>query len=195
MKDKLTVGLGVTGSFCTHRTLLKAIDDILLTDDKIEFLPILSYNAANTDTRFGKAEDLKKELEKKTGKKPIETITDAEPVGPSGILDAMIIAPCTGNTLAKLNLGITDTPVLMAAKAHLRNNKPLILFISTNDALGNNLKNIADLYNKKNITFVPFAQDDPVKKPNSLISKPEFILPAIKEALKGKQLQPVIAKD
>ena len=135
---------------------------------------------------------MREDIEEITGHKIIDTIMGAEPIGPKGYLDAMVIAPCTGNTLAKLANGITDSPVLMAAKAHLRNNKPLIISISTNDAMGINFKNIGLLMNMKNIYFVPFAQDDPVKKPNSLIANLKLIPDTIEMAMQGKQIEPVL---
>ena len=148
--------------------------------------------AVSYDTRFGKGDTFVKDIQRITGKHGIFTIQEAEPIGPKAYLDVLVIAPCTGNTLAKLCNGITDSPVLMAAKAHIRNNKPLIISISTNDAMGMNFKNIGMLMNMKNIYFVPFYQDDPVKKPNSLIGKLSMIPETIEEALKGKQLQPVL---
>jgi len=120
------------------------------------------------------------------------TISEAEPIGPGSLLDILVLFPCTGNTIAKLANGITDTPALMAAKAHLRNNKPLLISISTNDALGMNMKNIGLLLNAKNIYFIPFGQDNPQKKPNSMIAHTEFLIPALEAALEGRQYQPVI---
>lgn len=127
-----------------------------------------------------------------TGNKGLRTITEAEPIGPKGLLDVMVIAPCTGNSLAKLEAGITDTPVLMAAKAHLRNNRPLVISISTNDALGMNFKNIGKLMYMKNIYFVPFGQDDYAKKPSSMVAKTKWLPETIEEALRGRQIQPVL---
>ena len=147
---------------------------------------------ADTDTRFGTAHDLMREMERICDHRVIATQKEAEPIGPKGLLDLLIIAPCTGNTLAKLANGITDTPVLMAAKAHLRNGRPLVISVSTNDALGINLKNIGLLFNMKNIYFVPFGQDDPVKKPTSMIARTGLIEDTLKEALEGRQIQPVI---
>ena len=155
-------------------------------------IPIFSYQTQNCDTRFGTAKEFMEEVCDITGNPGIRTLQEAEPIGPKAYLDVLVIAPCTGNTLAKLCNGITDSPVLMAAKAHIRNNKPLIISISTNDAMGMNFKNIGMLMNMKNIYFVPFYQDDPVKKPNSLIGKLSMIPETIEEALKGKQIQPVL---
>jgi len=145
-----------------------------------------------TDTRFGLAKHWGDELQRIAGKKPITSIVEAEPIGPKGYFDVLIIAPCTGNTLAKLAQGAADGTVLMAAKAHLRNQRPLIIAISTNDGLGNNAKNISILLNAKNIFFVPFGQDDPFKKPNSLIARFDKILDAVFYASEGKQIQPLL---
>lgn len=192
MQDKkLTVGLAVTGSFCTFAKI-KEITAQLAGENNMRIIPIYSFHVKEMDTRFGRAEDFCREMEEITGEKGISTMQEAEPIGPSGYLDALIIAPCTGNTMAKLCAGITDSPVLMAAKAHLRNEKPLILSISTNDALGMNFKNIGMLMNMKHIYFVPFGQDNYEKKTNSMIAHTQLIGSTLKEALKGKQVQPVI---
>lgn len=185
-----TVGLALTGSFCTYGKTFPQIE--ILLDAGASVQTIFSNAAQNIDSRFGKSEDFRSRAEEMTGRKPIYTIEEAEPIGPKGYLDVLVILPCTGNTLAKLAQGITDGPVLMAAKAHLRNEKPLILSISTNDALSMNLKNIGLLMNTKNIYFVPFGQDDPVKKPNSMIAHTDMLLPTIEKALQGKQIQPVV---
>ena len=155
-------------------------------------VPIYSYQTQQLDTRFGKAEAFLEDVTKMTGKQGIRTIQEAEPIGPKALLDVMVIAPCTGNTLAKLEAGIVDTPVLMAAKAHLRNNRPLVISISTNDALGMNFKNIGALMYMKNIYFVPFGQDDYEKKPSSMIAKTKWLPETIEEALHGRQIQPVL---
>lgn len=185
-----TIGIGITGSFCTFDKVKIEIREMKQVFGDI--VPIFSNYAASYDTRFGTAEKMREDIEEITGHKIIDTIMGAEPIGPKGYLDAMVIAPCTGNTLAKLANGITDSPVLMAAKAHLRNNKPLIISISTNDAMGINFKNIGLLMNMKNIYFVPFAQDDPVKKPNSLIANLKLIPDTIEMAMQGKQIEPVL---
>ncbi len=157
------------------------------------FVQTIFSDAAQTiDSRFGKAKDFLQKAEEITGIPPILTIPDAEPIGPKSLLDILVLFPCTGNTLAKLANGITDTPVLMAAKAHLRNNKPLLISISTNDALGMNMKNISLLLNTKNIYFIPFGQDNPTKKPNSMIAHTSLLIPALESALSGKQYQPII---
>ena len=153
---------------------------------------IFSNAASSTDSRFGRAEDFIKLATDMTGNPPIMTIPEAEPIGPGNIIDILVIFPCTGNTLAKLANGITDSPALMAAKAHLRNNRPLLISISTNDALGMNMKNIGLLMNSKNIYFIPFGQDNPEKKPNSMIAHTELLIPSIEAALEGRQYQPVI---
>ncbi len=188
--SRYTIGIGITGSFCTFDKVKIEIREMKQVFGDI--VPIFSNSAASYDTRFGTAEKMREDIEEITGHKIIDTIMGAEPIGPKGYLDAMVIAPCTGNTLAKLANGITDSPVLMAAKAHLRNNKPLIISISTNDAMGINFKNIGLLMNMKNIYFVPFAQDDTVKKPNSLIANLKLIPDTIEMAMQGKQIEPVL---
>ena len=171
------IGIGITGSYCTYKKVFEELRR--LADTKANIFTIFSDNASTTDTRFGKSKDFL-------------TIPAAEPIGPKSMLDILVIAPCTGNTLSKLANGISDTPVLMAAKAHLRNNRPLVIFLSTNDALGMNLKNIGILLNTKNIYFVPFGQDDYIKKPNSMIAHVDLIEDTIEKALIGRQIQPVI---
>lgn len=188
--SELTIGIAMTGSFCTLSSVVSQTEQLVHLG--INVIPIFSSHAQVTDTRFGKASDWMKRMTQLTQATPICTIEEAEPLGPSNKLDVLVIAPCTGNTLAKLTAGITDTPVLMAAKGHLRNNKPLIICLASNDALGMNLKNIGVLLNSKNIYFVPFYQDDFLKKPNSLISDPTLLLPTIESALAGNQLQPII---
>ena len=179
-KDK-NIGVGITGSYCTYKKVFEELKH--LADTKANIITIFSDNAASTDSRFGKCKDFLSLAEEISGHPPIVTIPDAEP---------MIIAPCTGNTLSKLANGISDTPVLMAAKAHLRNNRPLVIFLSTNDALGMNLKNIGILLNTKNIYFVPFGQDNYISKPNSMIAHVDLIEETIEKALSGRQIQPVI---
>lgn len=188
--DGVKVGIGITGSFCTLDKIVEEIQKLI--NEGADVYPVLSFNVNNLDTRFGKAEYWKKEIENITGKAVISTIQDAEPIGPKGFLDIFVIAPCTGNTLAKIANGITDTPVCMAWKAHLRNNKPALIGISTNDGISANGKNLGLLMNMNNIYFVPFGQDDAVKKQNSIISKYDLLIPSILEALEGRQIQPVI---
>lgn len=184
------IGWGIAGSFCNYEYVFPQIER--LKELGADIYPIMSYNAASLDTKFGKSEGWNQKLKDITGKEIIQTIQDAEPVGPQLNLDIMVVAPCTGNTLAKLANAITDTPLTMACKAHLRNQRPLVLAIATNDALGANAKNLGLLLNMKNIYFVPFSQDDPYRKPNSMISNFEKIEETLEEALKGKQIQPII---
>lgn len=186
----VNIGIGITGSFCTFDKIKLQIMNIV--EKGANVIPIFSYNAATTNTRFGNAEEFVNEIEGITQNTAILTIEDAEPLGPKGLVDIMMIAPCSGNTLAKLSTGITDTPVLMAAKAHIRNNKPLVISISTNDALGLNLKNIGVLLNTKGIYFVPFGQDNSSGKPKSMVASTELMIPTLKLALDGTQIQPII---
>ena len=188
----LKIGFALSGSFCNFQYVFPQIEK--LVDKGVDMYPIISYAVDSFDTRFGTAEEWKARLRKITGKELITTITEAEPVGPKLDLDLVVVAPCTGNTIAKLANAITDTPVTMACKAHLRNQKPLLLAIASNDGLGANAKNIGLLLNMKNVYFVPFTQDDPRGKPNSLISDFEKIEASIKEALSYKQIQPVLDK-
>ena len=184
------IGIAFTGSFCTYARIFEELKALQKEGAVIQ--TIFSNSAQRIASRFGTAESFLKKAEEITGIPPILTIKDAEPIGPKSLLDLLVIFPCTGNTLAKLANGITDTPVLMAAKAHLRNDKPLLLSVSTNDALGLNMKNIGLLINAKNIFFIPFGQDNPVKKPTSLISHPELLIPSIESALNKQQIQPLI---
>lgn len=184
------IGVAFTGSFCTYERVFTELKNLVQEGAQVQ--TIFSNAAQSIDSRFGNAEDFVKGAEKITGIAPMLTIAQAEPIGPKGLLDLLVILPCTGNTIAKLANGITDTPVLMAAKAHLRNERPLLLSISTNDALGMNMKNIGLLLNAKHVYFVPFGQDNAKKKPNSMIAHTELLVPAAKAALEGKQYQPVI---
>ena len=185
-----TVGFALTGSFCTFSKVLKELENVAATGAKI--IPIMSEIAYSTDTRFGTAEEFRNRMETICKNPIIKTVKEAEPIGPKGYLDVLVIAPCTGNTLAKLASGIADSSVTMAAKAHLRNQKPVVIAPSTNDGLGNAAKNIGVLLNNKNLYFVPFGQDDHVKKPNSLVADMTKILPALEAALDGEQLQPIL---
>ena len=189
IKNK-NIGIAFTGSFCTFERAFTQLAK--LKECKCNIYPIFSYNSASINTRFGKSDDFIKRAWEITNNKPILTIEDAEPIGPKAFLDVLVIMPCTGNTAAKLCHGITDSPVLMAAKAHLRNEVPLVISIATNDGLGANMKNIGTLMNTKNIYFVPFGQDEPHKKTKSLIAHTELLIPTIEYALDKKQLQPVI---
>lgn len=184
------IGVALTGSYCTYDQVFPQIER--LVQEEAEVYTIFSDRSQITDTRFGKADDFMKKAEAITGKEPITTIVEAEKNGPNNLLDVVIIAPCTGNSLAKLAHAITDSPVLMAAKCQLRNNKPVVLAIATNDALGNNMKNIGILLNTKNIYFVPFGQDNYRKKPFSMIAHFDLIIPTLEEALSGRQLQPIV---
>lgn len=184
------VGFGITGSFCTFDKIKTQIK--VLKDEGANIIPVYSFNAYNMDNRFTEAAKFVDEIKNITASYDIHTIQGAEPVGPKKLFDIMIIAPCTGNTAAKLCNGIVDTPVLMAAKAHMRNNRPLVISISTNDALGINFKSIGSLMVMKNIFFVPFGQDDYMTKPNSMVADVSLIRETLEEALEGRQLQPVI---
>ena len=184
------IGVALTGSFCTYEKTFVQLRK--LKEEGAEIVTIFSNVSQTIDSRFGSPQDFMKEAEEITGSRPLLTISQAEPIGPKSLLDLLIILPCTGNTAAKLANGITDSPVLMAAKAHLRNEKPLLISISTNDALGMNMKNIGILLNVKHIFFVPFGQDDPEKKPNSMTARTEMLIPAAEAALEERQYQPVI---
>jgi len=184
------VGFALTGSHCTYDEVLTQIQRFV--DAGADVIPIASHTVMNTDTRFGSSADWQKKIRDMTGNDIISTIVDAEPLGPSKLLDVLVIAPCTGNTTSKLANAITDSPVLMAAKAQMRNQRPLVLAISTNDGLGLNLANIAKLIFSKHIYFVPFGQDDPFVKPNSLVSRMDLIMETCEASLEGRQLQPVL---
>lgn len=186
---KATIGFAMCGSFCTFSKAFEQMQR--LVDMGYDVIPIMSRNASTTDTRFGRAEEMVKKAEKITGKRVLSTSVDTEPIGPKDMCDLLLIAPCTGNTLAKLSLGVTDTSVTMAAKSHLRVLKPVLLCVATNDALGASAQNIGRLLNTKNIYFVPLKQDDPVKKPNSLVADFSKIPVCAEAALNGKQVQPV----
>jgi len=184
------VGVALTGSFCTYEKTFRILEE--LADAGANLFPILSDAAQQISSRFGSPDVYLERIRKITGREPILTIETAEPIGPSSFLDVLAIVPCTGNTAAKLAGGITDSPVLMAAKAHLRVNKPLVIAISTNDGLGMNLKNVGTLFNSKNIYFVPFGQDNWEKKPNSLVAHLNLLKPTLELALEHKQYQPVL---
>lgn len=184
------VGVAFTGSFCTYQKVFSELENLSREGAVIQ--TIFSDAAQTIDSRFGEAKDFVEKARVLSKTNPMLTISQAEPIGPKSLLDILVILPCTGNTIAKLANGITDTPVLMAAKAHLRNDKPLLLSISTNYALGMNMKNIGLLLNAKNVYFVPFGQDDPEKKPNSMIAHTDLLIPSLEAALEGRQYQPVI---
>ena len=184
------IGFVLTGSFCTFSKTIPKIKE--LVNLGAEILPIMSFNAYNMDTKFGKAEDFINEIEEITGNEIIHTIKDAEPIGPKKLTDIMIIAPATGNTMAKLANDIIDTPATMAAKSHLRNNNPIVLAVSTNNGLSGNAENIGKLLNRNNYYFVPFRQDNPITKPRSLVFDPDYIIKTIESALKREQIQPIL---
>lgn len=191
MAEKIRLGFAVCGSFCTFKRVLEELEKLA---KEYDITPIMSSGAAFTDTRFGKAEDLRRRITEICGKEPITTIAGAEPIGPQALLDVLVIEPCTGNTLGKLANGITDTAVTMAAKAHLRNGRPVVLAVSTNDALGASARNIGTLMNARNIYFVPMRQDAPQGKPASVVANFAKTGAAIKAALEGKQVQPVLVQ-
>ncbi|MCH5184887.1 MAG: dipicolinate synthase subunit B [Oscillospiraceae bacterium] len=184
------IGFAITGSFCTFEKTFLALEALSKTGADI--YPIMSENVYSTDTRFGKCADFIARAEKICGKKIIKSVKEAEPIGPKQMLDILVIAPCTGNTIAKIASGIADSSVTMAVKAHLRNCRPVVIAVSTNDALANAAKNIGMLLNYKNIYFVPFGQDDYIKKPNSLVADFTKLNAAIDAALENKQLQPIL---
>ena len=188
--DGLRIGFAMTGSFCTFSKVMKEIE--ALSQKGADLVPIMSEMAWNTDTRFGKAEEFIEKFKSISQKDIIHTIKDAEPIGPKNLLDALIVAPCTGNTISKIANGITDSCVAMATKATLRNKAPVIIAVSTNDGLGSSAKNIGILLNKANVYFVPFGQDDPKGKPDSLVADMTKIADTLQEALAGRKLQPQI---
>ena len=188
--DGLKIGFALTGSHCMLHEVVKVMKR--LVDEGASVTPIISYSVDNMDTRFGKAEDWKHQFQEITQKEPINTIPNAEPIGPKKMFDCVVIAPCTGNTLAKLANGITDSPALMAAKSHLRNQSPVVLAISTNDGLGLNARNIGTLLITKNVYLVPFGQDNPAMKANSLVAHMDKVPETILMACEGKQIQPVL---
>jgi dipicolinate synthase subunit B len=184
------IGFGLTGSHCTYDAVYPQIEALVKAGADV--VPIVTATVKQTETRFGKGEDWIERIENLTGKKVIQSIVDAEPLGPKKPLDCMVIAPLTGNSMSKLANALTDSPVLMAAKATLRNHHPVVVGISTNDALGLNGVNLMRLMATKNIYFIPFGQDHPFKKPNSMVADMNKLLPTVEAALEGKQLQPVI---
>lgn len=189
LKDK-RIGLAVTGSFCTFDTAILCARELVSAGAIVT--GIMSHITSATDTRFTTADAFKATLAEITGASPICTIAEAEPIGPKKLFDLLLVLPATGNTIAKVAHGIADTSVTMAVKSHLRNNRPVVFAISTNDALGNNAKNIGALLNAKNIFFVPFGQDDPVNKPKSMVFLKSKVVAASEDALEGRQLQPLV---
>ncbi|MBQ9658082.1 MAG: dipicolinate synthase subunit B [Clostridia bacterium] len=184
------VGFVITGSFCTFEKTIEQLKNIV--KEKAEVIPIMSHNAYNMETKFGKAKDFIEKIEQITGKEIIHTIQQAEPIGPKNMTDIMIIAPATGNTMAKLANDIIDTSATMAAKSHLRNNLPLVIAPSTNNGLGANAVNIAKLLNRKNYYFVPFKQDNPITKPRSIVFDPTYVIKTLEYALEKEQIQPIL---
>lgn len=189
LKDK-KIGFTLTGSFCTFQKVIPKMKEIKKLG--AEIIPIMSFNSYNLDTKFGKAKDFIEEIENITGKEIIHTIQGAEPIGPKKMTDIMIIAPCSGNTMAKLACDIIDTPATMAAKSNLRNNRPLVIAPSTNNGLSGNAENIGKLLNRKNYYFVPFRQDNPITKPRSIVFDAEYIIKTIEYALDGEQISPIL---
>ena len=189
IKDK-KIGFILTGSFCTFKYTIPQIKKIMEEGGVV--IPIMSKNAYNMDTKFGTALEFIKEIEEITGKEIIHTIQGAEPIGPKGLTDILIIAPATGNTIGKLANGITDDVGTMATKSHLRNNNPVVVAISTNDALSGSAENIGKLLNRNNYFFVPFRQDNPITKPRSLVFDPKYIIPTLEFALDKEQIQPIL---
>ena len=185
----MNIGFALCGSFCTYGEIFPIMEELA---KKHDITPILSFAAANTDTRFGTAEQHLNRVAQICGKAPFTQLTDVEPIGPKRLFDVLVIAPCTGNTLAKLAHGIADTPVTMAAKSHLRNGRPVIVAVSTNDGLAGAAENIGRLLARKNYYFVPFGQDDPKNKPSSLVAHFDMIPETLELAMLGTQIQPVL---
>ena len=191
--EPIRVGFAFCGSFCTFHQAMTALEQVHARYGDVT--PIVSEASAATNSRFGPAHEYMREMERICDKRVIDSIPKAEPIGPKHLLDVLVICPCTGNTLAKLANGITDTTVTMAAKAHLRNGGPVVLCLATNDGLAASAKNIGTLLDKKNVYFVPFGQDDPVEKPTSLVADFSRVNDAIDAALRGEQLQPLLLRD
>ena len=189
LKDK-KIGFVLTGSFCTFSKTIPKMKELI--EKGAEVIPIMSFNSYNLDTKFGKAQDFINEIEEITGKKIIHTIQEAEPIGPKRLTDIMVVAPCSGNTMAKLACDIIDTPATMAVKSHLRNNLPVVIAPSTNNGLSGNAKNIGILLNRKHYYFVPFRQDNPITKPRSIVFDSEYIVKTIESALDHEQIEPIL---
>ncbi len=185
------IGFAFTGSFCTFRKTIEELKKIVKIKD-IEVIPLMSFNSYNLDTKFGNAKDFIKEIEEITKNKIINTVPMAEPIGPKKMFDILIVAPCSGNTISKLANDIIDTPVTMAVKSHLRNERPVVIAISTNNALSGAAENIGKLLNRKNYYFVPFKQDNPITKPNSVVFDPSYIIKTLEYALDKEQIQPIM---
>lgn len=189
MKEPIRVGFALTGSFCTHARVLAVMEQMQAAGYRLT--PVLSFHAGALDTRFGTAEALRARLLEICGVPPIDTIEAAEPIGPKRMFDVLVLAPCTGNTIAKLAYSITDTPVTMAVKSHLRGERPVVLAVSTNDALSGSAANIGTLLNRRHYYFVPMRQDAPESKPRSVVAEMEQIPAAVEAALEGRQIQPI----
>lgn len=190
--DHPTIGFAMCGSFCTFDKVLTQLEHLKTIYPNI--IPILSETSHNTDNRFGTAEGFSRRMEEICGHSILSTLTAVEPIGPTEMLDALIIAPCTGNTIAKLANGVADSAVTLAAKAHLRNEAPIVVGVSTNDGLGGNAMNLGKLLARKHFYFVPFGQDDPVHKPCSLVSDFSKIPETLSMALEGRQIQPILLR-
>lgn len=188
--EGVKIGFVFTGSFCTFSKVIPKMK--LLVKSGAKIIPIMSFNSYNLDTKFGKAKDFIEKIENITGNSIIHSIIDAEPIGPKNMTDIMIIAPCSGNTMAKLSYDIIDTPATMAAKSHLRNNRPLVIAPSTNNGLSGNAENIGRLLNRKNYYFVPFRQDNPITKPRSIVFDEEYIIKTLEYALNNEQISPIL---
>ena len=188
--EKLKIGFALTGSFCTFDKAINQMQHFI--SEGAEVIPIMSFNAYSIDTRFGEAESIRNRIESLTGNKIIATIKDAEPIGPKNLVDIMIVLPCTGNTLAKLATGIYDTPVTLAVKSHLRNQKPVVIGVSSNDSLSSSAKNIGSLLNYKHYYFIPMSQDDPNKKPFSIVCDFDRAYETAEYAMNCKQIEPII---
>lgn len=184
------IGFVMTGSFCTFKKTIEELKKIVKLNAKV--IPIMSYNAYSLDTKFGKAQDFIDEIEEITGNKILHTIQEVEPIGPKDMTDIMIIAPTTGNTIAKLANDIIDTPATMAAKSHLRRERPLVIAVSTNNGLSGACENIGKLLNRKNYYFVPFKQDNPITKPRSIVFDPTYMIKTLEYALDNEQIQPIL---
>lgn len=190
--EKLRVGFAFCGSFCTMSKALDALEQTAARFGSVT--PIVSETVAGTDTRFGAAHDFMREMERICGRRVVADVAGAEPIGPKGLLDVLVVCPCTGNTLAKLAHGVTDTAVTMAAKAHLRNGRPLVICLATNDGLTGSAPNLGTMLNRKNVYFVPFGQDDCDGKPASLVADFTLVPAAVAAAARGEQLQPILAQ-
>ncbi|MBQ3068960.1 MAG: dipicolinate synthase subunit B [Clostridia bacterium] len=190
MSETLRIGFCLSGSFCTFERAYTQIRHLLAAGHEVT--PILSFNASSVDTRFGRADEWVDRLEQATGRSALTTLTAVEPIGPKGLFDVLVVAPCTGTTLGKLANGISDTPVTLAVKSHLRRSRPVVIAVSTNDALGGSFRSIALLKNIKCLYFVPMAQDDVVNKPNSLVADFTRLSDTVACALEGIQLQPLV---